>query len=54
MEQATTFLEVPQAYPSSTIEGTKIYGTDLSSHKSGKWSMISKGVASAAKITNSA
>ena len=43
----------PQARPRAILEGTKTYGTFLSSHKSGRWSKISRGSASAARTMNS-
>ena len=52
--QAMTGRETPHARPSAPLERTKMYGTFLSSHSSGKWSRISSGAASAAKMTNSA
>lgn len=48
-----TGLETPQALPRAVLDGTKTYGTFLSSHKSGKWSKISIGSVSAAMMMNS-
>lgn len=43
----------PQARPSADFDGTKTYGTFLSSHRSGKCSRISMGSVSAAMTINS-
>lgn len=44
----------PHARPSAALEGTKMYGTFLSSHRSGRCSRISMGFVSAVKMTISA
>lgn len=53
MEAAMTGLETPQALPRAVLEGTKTYGTFLSSHNKGKCNKISIGSVSAAMMMNS-
>jgi len=48
------FLETPQALPRSACLPTYTYGTFLSSQRSGKCKMISRGSVSAARIMSSA
>ena len=43
IEAAITGLETPQALPKATLDGTKTYGTFLSSHSNGKCNRISIG-----------
>ena len=52
-EIATTGLETPHARPNACLEGTKTYGTFLSSHSNGRCSKISIGSVSAAMTINS-
>jgi len=52
-EQAMMGRETPHARPRATFEGTKTYGTFLSSHRSGKCMRISIGSVSAAITMNS-
>ena len=52
-EAAMTGRETPHARPSACLDGTKTYGTFLSSASRGRWRRISRGSASAAMTTNS-
>ncbi len=53
IEQAITDLETPQALPKADLDGTKTYGTFLSSHNKGKCNKTSIGSQSAAMMINS-
>lgn len=53
-EVAMTGRDTPHARPRACLERTNTYGTFLSSHRSGRWRMISSGSASAAITINSA
>ena len=53
MLQATTGRDTPHARPSAIFDGTKTYGTFLSSHSSGRCSTISIGSTSAVITMNS-
>lgn len=52
-EAAITGLETPQALPKAVLDGTKTYGTFLSSHNKGRCNKISIGSVSAAMMMNS-
>ena len=52
-EHEMTGLDTPHARPSACLDGTKTYGTFLSSARRGRWRRISSGSVSAARTTNS-
>jgi len=54
MEAAITGRETPQARPRACLDGTKTYGTFLSSQRSGRCNKISIGSVSAVRTMNSA